>query len=165
MWKIPEKKIANNGYCYVRIPEHPQATSTGYAYEHRVVMENHIGRMLPDNEVVHHVNGDRTDNSIDNLALMEHKEHAEVHGLERHGESFVVKLKCPICGNIFFRRRGRTHSTPSRRGRLGAACCSAKCRGALSRLYQTGRIDEATSEAIASNVVCESFPMSDIEEH
>ena len=37
--------------------------------------------------------------------------------------------------------------------------------GALSRLYQTGRIDEATSEAIASNVVCESFPMSDIEEH
>lgn len=48
----------------------PLASShTGYAYQHRVVMAEVIGRPLHGNESVHHKNGDRTDNRPENLEL------------------------------------------------------------------------------------------------
>ncbi len=53
--------------------------------EHRYVMEEYLGRKLFNTEVVHHKNGDATDNSIDNLMIMEHGQHTAYHhtGLKR----------------------------------------------------------------------------------
>ena len=50
--------------------------------EHIVIMEKHIGRKLNKNEVVHHINGIKTDNRIENLRLMNVSEHARFHALE-----------------------------------------------------------------------------------
>lgn len=47
--------------------------------EHRVFMELHIGRKLENNEIVHHINGIKTDNRIINLRIMNFREHRILH--------------------------------------------------------------------------------------
>ena len=54
----------------VRVPEHPRAKSnSGYVFEHILVMEDLLGRPLYPDESVHHRNGLRDDNRVDNLEL------------------------------------------------------------------------------------------------
>ena len=48
-------------------------------YRSRAVMEKYIGRDLMPGEIVHHLNGDKTDDRIDNLELMTHQRHNNIH--------------------------------------------------------------------------------------
>lgn len=64
-----KKRSATRGYVSVKALGHPMAMSNGYALEHRLVMSNHLGRPLLPAENVHHVNGIRDDNRIENLEL------------------------------------------------------------------------------------------------
>lgn len=77
-------KKHNGGYLLAYAPEHPNAHKDGYVMLHTVLMERAIGRYLKSNEVVHHVNHDRSDNRIENLRLMDKKEHCSMHMKERH---------------------------------------------------------------------------------
>lgn len=73
-------RFYSNGYRYIRIVTHPQASKKGYVMEHRYIMEKHIGRLLdPVKEVVHHINGDKLDNRIDNLELVTRGRHLIMH--------------------------------------------------------------------------------------
>ena len=61
------RAIDKDGYVSLWMPDHPFARKTGRILEHRVVMELHLRRYLHPREVVHHRNGKRSDNRIENL--------------------------------------------------------------------------------------------------
>lgn len=93
-----------HGYQYRKADYHPLATKRGYVLEHRLVMENHIGNYLPKGSVIHHKNGDRKDNSIENLEYIpEQSRHAKTHdnGIRNPNGHFVASE--PIFGEIKFR--------------------------------------------------------------
>lgn len=70
------KTYSKKGYVYIRKPDHPNANPRGYVAEHRLIMEEELGRYLNLSEVIHHKNGIRDDNRVENLELfINHSEH------------------------------------------------------------------------------------------
>lgn len=74
-----ERAEFGNGYFYLLIPDHPNANKAGYVAEHIAVLTAHIGRPLREGEMVHHINLNKHDNRIENLALTTAAEHAIWH--------------------------------------------------------------------------------------
>jgi hypothetical protein len=70
-----DKKI---GYVRVYCPMHPQANTWGYVYEHRLIMESILGRILNKEEHVHHINSIRWDNDPNNLKVLSSSEHSKI---------------------------------------------------------------------------------------
>jgi hypothetical protein len=62
-------RYKTEGYIRSLAQDHPKSNKRGYIYEHRLVMEAKLGRYLTPSETVHHKNGIRDDNRIENLEL------------------------------------------------------------------------------------------------
>lgn len=116
-----------NGYRVIFLPEHSRAMTNdnwkGYVYEHIVVAEENIGRSLKDDEVVHHLNGNRGDNRNNNLLILERSQHARLHawidsgapGLETARKNRVNSMKtshkepafCKVCKRTLQAKQSR----------------------------------------------------------
>jgi hypothetical protein len=90
-----------DGYQRVRAPQHPRATAEGYVYEHILIVERAIGRLLPVQAEVHHVDGDPSNNAPNNLVACE--DHAYHFLLERRARAYEAcgdanAIRCRYCG-------------------------------------------------------------------
>jgi hypothetical protein len=95
-WKGGKTK-ASDGYILVKNRNHPNCNKQGYVFEHRLVMEKHLGRYLTKEEVVHHKGikfkigtvENKQDNRIENLMLfkndLKHKKyHVKVRNYQKN---------------------------------------------------------------------------------
>lgn len=74
------KPILRFGYWYIRKPEYHRAKrQAGYAKIADIVLEKKLGRLLKENEVAHHIDECKTNDSPENLMVMDSVEHAKYH--------------------------------------------------------------------------------------
>ena len=156
MWKV-EKIVSKGDYNYCVVKEHPNSSKYGYVLHHRIVMENHLGRLLNSNEVVHHKNENKKDNRIKNLELMDYREHVKIHSTK--GRTMIT-LKCPECKTIFDRERRNTFLI----NKTTYTCCSNSCRGKFSRKIQLQGKTHEVEMAISENLVREFNSLDNSEE-
>lgn len=110
------KKEDKDGYYYVWVGKenHPHATADGYVFEHRHVMEQHLGRYLKPTEIVHHKDRNVKNNDINNLVLCKNqKEHLAQHLAEKYNRPIlknawhVIWEKCQECETTEIKHQGR----------------------------------------------------------
>lgn len=80
-YEIGNKLITNHGYVEICVGDNTTYSGVkgGYIREHVKVMQDHLGRQLIKGEVVHHIDGDKTNNGISNLDLCTISEHNNAH--------------------------------------------------------------------------------------
>lgn len=108
--KLGSTHLNSGGYFWVWIGKHTLPNAGGYYLEHRLVAELSLGRSLEAHEIVHHINGDKTDNRPSNLYVCtEEFGHRKVHGqLER------VAMEAVKAGLIKFDRiKGKYYLDPN----------------------------------------------------
>ena len=105
-----------NEYRMIYRPDHPTAMITdnwkGYVYEHIYIMEIHLGRSLLNDEVVHHLDGNRGNNKLDNLILLTREMHGKLHAWIDKGCPFktdYVEAYCETCGVFLYTRDSTKH--------------------------------------------------------
>ena len=115
---------SKSGYCYKYVPQHPQRSNSGYVEEHRLVMEKHVGRYLERNEVVHHLNQNKSDNRIENLQLLTKKAHDRIGVLVSENCKVINCINahkarglCASHYGKFYRKKVEMPLKPSRRSR------------------------------------------------
>ena len=82
--------ISAKGYVQGRVWKGDARQHTKF---HRLMMEQHLGRALLPDEDVHHLNGDKADNRIENLQVISHGAHSTLTNLERHARAAIARAK------------------------------------------------------------------------
>lgn len=127
-------------YKWIRMPGHPNATQNGYVQEHRIVAEQIVGRVLDQDEAVHHIDRNTENNSIENLMVFaSRRDHNAFHlgapawsddGLIWHASSVLHTSECQYCGKKFLVPKG------------GRKFCSTECMENAKKNISEERITE-----------------------
>ncbi len=150
-----------NGYRLVHLPDHPKAMHTsgydGYVYEHIYVTEKY-SRPIRIDEVVHHLDGNRSNNNISNLLIVSRDQHNKLHAWMNAGApglaSMVNKgaicstriseiVVCPICDHTV------------QIGKGNAMYCSDVCHHIAVR-----KTDRPTKEVLSAEI--QSMPTTKV---
>jgi hypothetical protein len=148
-----------NEYRLVYIPDHPRTLRgtgyEGYVYEHIIVAEHMLGRSLRQNEVVHHLDFDRSNNLMLNLLVLETTQHTKLHewlasgapGWKHPGENRVNSRKatgrqiyCLGCAALLSKRQKKF--------------CSKKCSASVK---QRRKVTRPSKEQLAMDLACLSW--------
>jgi hypothetical protein len=73
----------HEGYVFVKCPDNPRATREGFVKRAVLIMEQSLGRYLLSIEHLHHINGIRDDDRLENLTILTNSEHARLHAKAR----------------------------------------------------------------------------------
>jgi len=157
--------IRANGYVGIRDKFGICGEKDAIVPEHRLIASLLIGRPLEDGEVVHHLDLDRTNNSPDNLVVVNRGEGDTFHRdgstkarkkakrqIRFDGRTPYLKMKCPWCGGIFFKMRSQ--SVLAHDNKLHVNCCSRSCANRLHEAVESGHCHDL-SRRVRENVVCE----------
>lgn len=72
-------RINFHGRTLIYCPKHPFPNYSGtHVFEYRLIMEKKLNRYLMPNEIVHHIDGDISNNHVSNLAVMTQSQHAKI---------------------------------------------------------------------------------------
>jgi len=97
--KEDRRKKNGNGYIIVFKPEHPNANSSGWIQEHRLIVSEILGRSLTKEEVVHHLNLKQEDNRPENLLIFSNQ--AKHKSFHENPPDWIPKCAC--CNHILHR--------------------------------------------------------------
>jgi hypothetical protein len=123
----PYRILSGDGRWMIRTPEGYKGKSYikgRYIYEHRFLMEQKIGRLIKDDENVHHINGKKLDNRLENLQLLKVSKHVSLHNKKKRKPK--VSTKCPLCGKTKFVTQFFLDKKNSNNQQI---FCSRKCSG------------------------------------
>jgi hypothetical protein len=78
------RQVTKDGYILIYVPDYPSSSKRGYVFEHIYVFEQATGIIVPPNCCIHHLNGNKSDNRIENLCLMGRGAHTMHHHIGSH---------------------------------------------------------------------------------
>lgn len=110
-----------NGYRVIYKPDHPSSMTNdnwkGYVYEHIYLVEKNLNMTLRSNEVVHHMDGNRSNNRLNNLLVLLRSQHSKLHDWIDRGSPYLGEIEdesvvayCEVCGTTLQEKQKRTCS-------------------------------------------------------